>query len=375
MLHYTSLATDELLTNNRQQSVTQLNSVAPTKTTSSSALETAGCSQKRIESLTTEIAQLKSKLDGLILEKNSYKCKNEELTSDLNSLKQSLEHSKASSNAQNNAPAKKTEAVAVACEARSTQTPSHAKHSSGTQTLVEPAISIVQSSTVAKTDAKVDQLKKELDHFKIKFAKEQSELNAQLDDKNLELKRLEDTIKHLLKQIDELNTKLSESIANADLMQKSHDEQLVKLNGNFKIEKQISDTIIQQQKKLLYYLQMKMNGELPVESSSNSDKNSDHHHNGHHNQHSKKFKFKNKSSHSNPLLANLHKTTDQRFIGKQQPQSASKSSANGSGKEASAELHANKKLNEIESELNSNYEVYSSMSAKNRMELNKYDRK
>ena len=67
---------------------------APVQSTSSSSLETAGSiNQKRVESLTSEIAQLKSKLDTLILEKNSYKCKNEELTSDLNSLKQTLLHS------------------------------------------------------------------------------------------------------------------------------------------------------------------------------------------------------------------------------------------------------------------------------------------
>ena len=36
---------------------------------------------------------------------------------------------------------------------------------------------------------------------------------------------------------------------------------------------------------------------------------------------------------------------------------------------------ANKKLNEIATQLNSNYEVYSSMSAKNQMEFNKLDKK
>ena len=164
---------------------------------------------------------------------------------------------------------------------RSTQTHSHAKHSSSTQTCtqISDLSSNLSTSSSSLTSTKLDQVRKELDFFKLKLTKEQNDLNAQIDEKNLELKRLEDTIKHLLKQIEELNAKLSEHAIGSDLMQKNHDEQLAKLNGNFKIEKQISDTIIQQQKKLLYYLQMKLNGDSPVESSS--DKGSDHHHHQH----------------------------------------------------------------------------------------------
>ena len=50
---------------------------------------------------------------------------------------------------------------------------------------------------------------------------------------------------------------------------------------------------------------------------------------------------------------------------------------NNSGKEVAmkTDVNTNTKLNEITTQLNSNYEVYSSMSAKNQMEFNKYEKR
>jgi chromosome segregation ATPase len=367
LINSTGLEKEEL----RKDESTTLAVVKTAQSTSSSSLETAaGCTNKRIESLTSEISQLKTKLDALILERNSYKCKNDELTSDLNSLRQTLKSATASAVVVSpQLVATKSTNTNSKLEARSTQTHSNS-HTSSTQTCTQISELTTSSSSTSNlvntNNAKIDQLKKDLDCMRLKLTKEQNDLNAQIDEKNTELKRLEDTIKHLLKQIEDLHTRLNESVANKDTLQKSHDEQVAKLNSNFKIEKQISDTIIQQQKKLLYYLQMKLNGDTPVESTC--EKSNDHHHNhgiGNNNHSSnKKFKFKHsKPSHnSNPLLANLHKTTNQQIINNKVTNS----------KEA---VIVNKKLNDITTELNTNYEVYSSMSAKNQMELNKFDKK
>ena len=364
LIHSTCLDKDEL----RKEELT----VKPTQSTSSSSLDTAaGCNTKRIETLMSEINQLKTKLDTLILEKNAYKCKNDELLSDLNSLKQTMTPVVSP---QSFSQATKATSTSSKYETRSTQTHSNAKHTSSTQTSTQISELTTASSTTSTSNlvntnnTKIEQLRKDLDCMRLKLTKEQNDLNAQIDEKNTELKRLEDTIKHLLKQIEDLNVRLNESVASKDLLAKSHEEQLVKLNGNFKIEKQISDTIIQQQKKLLYYLQMKLNGDMPVESTC--EKNNEHNHgsgsssnNNHHHSHGKKFKFKQSKPSHNPLLANLHKTTNQQIINNRVTNSKE------------AVVGANKKLNDITSELNTNYEVYSSLSAKNQMELNKLDKK
>lgn len=83
-----------------------------------------------------------------------------------------------------------------------------------------------------------------------------------------------------------------------------------KLLSEFNQSKQISDTIINQQKKLLDYLQIRL---------KQGDEPSSHHHNLINIFNKKKIqKSASASSHANPLLAHLHKTTNQAFLNKQQ---------------------------------------------------------
>ena len=75
-------------------------------------------------------------------------------------------------------------------------------------------------------------------------------------------------------------------------------------NNDYKKEKQISDTIIQQQKKLLYFLQMKLNPDSVEFIQNNQPTNPTLNHNP---IKSKLFKRNKNSTNNNPLLANLAK--------------------------------------------------------------------
>lgn len=98
--------------------------------------------------------------------------------------------------------------------------------------------------------------------------------------------------------------------ANMELERADWETRVNKLHAEFNQSKQISDTIITQQKKLLDYLQVKLKDDESGASSS-------HHHNIINLLMSKKKIHKPVAAASNPLLANLHKTSNQAFTLKQ----------------------------------------------------------
>lgn len=310
--------------------------------------------------ISNEIFNLKAKIDSLILERNSFKIKNEELTRELNEKLDSIPVNNKT------APTHQPKSEVN----MSTQTDSHKLTSNQTQTEsnsnIKSKINILetnnQSCIEGQLKNKIDQMKKDLDSLKLKATKDQSEFTTALEDKSSEIARLEQVIKNnkisisnLSKEIEELNEKLNKQLEENESLKRTYESKFENFNSNLKVEKQISDTIIQQQKKLLDYLQMKLNGENPNSGTESTSSES----NGHSNIINLLHKKFNKTSNqNNPLLANLQKTTNQQFINKQQELI----------KQSKEIVTTTKKMTEIETELNSNYEAYSILKSKNKVD-------
>ena len=320
----------------------------------------ANQSEEASTKIFNEISNLKARIDSLILERNSFKIKNEELTRELNEKFDSIPVN--NKTAASHQP--KSEAN------MSTQTDSHKLTSNQTQTEsssnIKSKINILetnnQSCIEGQLKNKIDQMKKDLDTLKLKATKDQSEFTAALEDKSSEIARLEQVIKNnkisisnLSKEIEELNEKMNKQLEEMESLKRAYESKFENFNSHSKVEKQISDTIIQQQKKLLDYLQMKLNGESPNPGTESTSSES----NGHSNIINLLHKKFNKTSNQhNPLLANLQKTTNQQFINKQQELI----------KQSKEIVTTTKKMTEIETELNSNYEAYSILKSKSKVD-------
>lgn len=209
------------------------------------------------------MTELKLKIDNLTLERNNFRCKNQELEEELKVLNS------------------KVKSCQVQKSSSCTQTAHLRLRNEASQT--EPVKQVVKEVLV---EAKSDEIKKKLDD-KIK------ELNSEME-QNLKLN----------KNLDELKTQL-------ELQTREYDAKLNTILNEFNINKKVSDTIIKQQKKLLDYLQTKLGGLNDEEASSGS---------GHHHHIKTLFKKKQKV---NPLLANLHKTnmkTDKLKVEEKRPE-------------------------------------------------------
>ncbi|CAF0710620.1 unnamed protein product [Brachionus calyciflorus] len=196
------------------------------------------------------LTELKLKIDHLTLERNNFRCKNQELLEEIKILS-----SKTPKEIVKNSNC--TQTIQIRLRNESIQT--------------EPIKEVVREVLV---EVKNDEIKKKLDD-KIK------ELNSEID-KNSKLSQ----------NLDDLKTKL-------ESQSKDYELKLNSILTEFNINKKVSDTIIKQQKKLLDYLQTKFGG-LSEEDQSGSG--SGHHHNI-------KTLFKKKQK-VNPLLANLHKNNN-----------------------------------------------------------------
>lgn len=201
-----------------------------------------GTGQKSSNAMT----ELRHKIDHLTLERNNFKCKNQELEEELKIL---------------NAKVRDV-----------------SKLTAGTQTNL-----IKLRSELSQTEPfKEKEIVKEI------FIKSEND-----ETKN----KLELKIKQLNQEIEE-NLKLSKNLddlkAQMDRQSKEYESKLSSILTEFNINKKVSDTIIKQQKKLLDYLQTKLGDEDETNNGS-----------GHHNI---KTLFKKKAK-VNPLLANLHKST------------------------------------------------------------------
>lgn len=257
-----------------------------------------------------ELASLKLKVDNLVLEKNSFKVKNDELLRELNEATLKLE---LLNKPIGNCVTTPKQIEQVLAESRSIQTNPIQIESKECQT--------------NKEDSGLEQLKIEFDSLKLKLDKKLRELD---EEKSLNVK--------LKSQLEEINQKLEENELN-----------LSKQLTEFSLNKKVSDTIIQQQKKLLDYLQSKLNGSLADEEQ--------HHH------HIKTlFQKKNKIKQQNPLLANLQKTTNQNLLNKQQELVKQQTKPATSAAATLPVVKGN--IKEIEIELNSNYQTYSELNNK-----------
>ncbi|RNA41050.1 serine threonine- kinase MRCK alpha isoform X3 [Brachionus plicatilis] len=192
------------------------------------------------------LTELRQKIDHLTLERNNFRCRNQELEQELNAL---------------GAKVKQVPKLVV-----------------GTQTNVVRLRNEICQTEPIKEKEVVREVFVETESDQIRH--------------NLELK-----IKELNQEID-LNLKLSKSLddlkAQMERQSKDHEAKLSSILTEFNINKKVSDTIIKQQKKLLDYLQTKLGEEDEPNNGS-----------GHHNI---KTLFKKKPK-VNPLLANLHKTS------------------------------------------------------------------
>ncbi len=205
-------------------------------------------------------------------------------------------------------------------------------------------------------------MKRDFDSLKLKSTKETNDWRNKLDERCDEVKKLEESIKtektlslQLNKTIADLTEKVEKLQGEMVDLKQSYEAKLVQCAQDHKVEKEISGTIILQQKKLLDYMQLKLGGAFAgfIESSA-AHTGAGTESNGHNliNLLNKKFKS---SSNSNPLLANLQKTTNQQYLNKP----TSEASKKAGGKKD------HQKLSEIEAELNSNYVTYSELNKKN----------
>ncbi len=121
-------------------------------------------------------------------------------------------------------------------------------------------------------------------------------------------------------------------------------------------DKQIADTIIQQQKKLLDHIQSKYSIDLGYLTTNNAHNSGSSHHSGsssHNHLTSKFFKRNNK----NPLLANLTKPSESKLASK--PITAAQPTLTSSSRSTPAK--AKSTAMSIQAELNSNYMAYSEL--------------
>ena len=305
-----------------------------------------------IESLNNEIEHLKSKLDSALIEKTSFKSKIDELKQEIESLNKKITNSTHQQNK-----------VVVSVPVKS----SHPTPTKPTVKLVNSHTQTIDSNSqlaeIEQLKAKIESLKKDIDHLKLKSVKDQTDWTNKLDEKVNEIQKLEQIIKNektcnlqLNKKITDLNEKVEKMSEDIESLKKSYESKLAQCNQDYKIEKEISGTIIQQQKKLLDFMQVKLGGgtfagyvaESGATAQPTSGEQQSH---GHNLIHLLNKKFK--SGNTNPLLANLQKTTNQQYLNKQPNVSA-----------------PIKKVSEIEAELNSNYVTYSELSKKNTQKSN-----
>jgi hypothetical protein len=232
-----------------------------------------------------ELTQLRHKIDTLVLEKNSYKVKNDELMRDLETITKNLEslrkinkefkeinHKSTQTNQLNKListlaqtdfnfklvartssshsqtdpavhkeappppipPVKPPHAVPTTA-----QTPTKPKLTTSTLTVTENCVASTEA-ILKSDDLDYEQLRKEKIELEIK-------VNELTNEKYLNIK---------------LKNELSELTKEIEAERKEYEQKINKLISDFNISKQVSDTIIQQQKKLLHYLQMKMGGKV-----------------------------------------------------------------------------------------------------------------
>lgn len=323
----------------------------------------------KLESITNELNQLKSKLDSVTMERNLFKSKTEEMSRQIEKF-----------NSNNNKVSTKVvEAKAKMNETKSTQTHTSKPPPPPIPPPVESHTNnIINSnnnnnnnnlaSEVEQLKTKIETLKKEMDFVKLKSNKDHQDWTNKLDERVEEINKLEQLLKNektltltLNKKITDLNEKVVKMAEDMEEVKRSYEARIAQSNQDNKIEKEISGTIIQQQKKLLDFMQIKLGGGAFsgfVAESTNSGGN--HQPNSEpstgHNLISllnKKFKSSNNNNNNaNPLLANLQKTTNQQYL--------SKSSQNNKVVQPPKQ-----KLSEIEAELNSNYVTYSELNKKN----------
>ena len=228
----------------------------------------------------SQLAALKAKLDACTLERNAFKCKNDEMSRECERL--SSEVSRLSTaigkyqqqQQQQQKPATQV-SVAKATSQRGTQTTAVNVRcvSTGTQTTttttsVNVTASTLSSSSTTTTaachisssiDRSMDEWRRELETERARWSKERAEAAERYEDKCGELIKCElaclnerSQCVRMQAEASELHEKLKALGAERDALK----SQLAKLQDAYRIEKQVSNTIIQQQKKLLDYLQV-----------------------------------------------------------------------------------------------------------------------
>lgn len=354
--------------------------------------------QDQPDSNRNELNQLKQKVDSLMLEKNSFKVKNDELMRELDSVTKNLESLRSLNKEFKEINNKGTQTFEQVVKKMNqiAQTDFHVRLVARTSTIqcqTDPMMPTVKLNSVSKLTSNTSS-SNITEEDKIKLAEFEQLTKEKID---LEIKVNELTSEKYL------NIKLKEELTNVNKQLETERDEFEKkwnkLITDFNVSKQVSDTIIQQQKKLLYYLQTKMDSKTGGDHShepspttsepgvSNSGSNvaatpattSSAHHN-----------IRNifKKSNKNPLLAHLHKTTNQALLNKQQevqkkPESSSSTVATVSAPLPSINLTPKKSSNDttsltavsalqtpsvdikrIEKELNSNYVTYSELHGK-----------
>ena len=230
-----------------------------------------------------ELNQLRQKIDCLTLEKNSFKCKNDELMRDLESATKNLEslqsinkefkelNNKSTQTAQLNKLISQLVQTDFNMKLVAKTNSSHAQtdplKTTPQQQLPpppppppppqpQPVVSVPSSTAneivtdilLKHEDEDVELLRKEKIELEIK-------VNELTNEKYLNIK---------------LTNELSELTKEMEKERKEYENKTNKLINDFNISKQVSDTIIQQQKKLLHYLQTKMSGKGLVETEVES---------------------------------------------------------------------------------------------------------
>ncbi len=228
-----------------------------------------------------DLNTLRQKIDNLVLEKNSYKVRNDELMRELENVTHNLESLKKinkeyNSPIQSNSATNTTLIISKDLSTKTTQTNltklinqlvqtdfnvkiCAKTHTTQSQTdhVQNTITSVLSKSSLLRQDAQreeMDQLKKEKIELEIK-------VNELTTEKYTNLR---------------LNNELNEMKKQFDTERKEFEQKMTKLISDFNIKTQVSDTIIQQQKKLLHYLQTKINGK-----SGENDENHHHQHNHH----------------------------------------------------------------------------------------------
>jgi hypothetical protein len=321
----------------------------------------------------TQAAQneLRLRIDQLLLEKNALKGKNDELKSDLDKLSKELselklgiqqqKHQQPQIQAHSQQPHSVATSVSIRFSNKQTQTelkPLSSVWSTATSTSTLTNSNDQQQQLINSLRIKIDIYKSELEQLQLKYNRDQLEYNKRLQEVSKkhaeEMRQAEQALRaeraKLLEQNEE-NERLGEKIKQLEheieSIKNKYGSNMGDIQATFKKEKQISDTIIMQQKKLLDYLQQKIHeggggALLPIDSYNHPQQSSNQ---GNHLITNIFGKWK--SSNSNPLTANLPK-----------PGSATMSKS----KHVQSKTPKNAfTLKEMQDELNTSYMAYTNM--------------